>query len=152
RLATENTAVPVGADGPSHDTESVRSLIKLGPVLPGIEIGVRAQDGHWLAEREVGEIQLRGAAVTPGYITVDGPVVPHDEHGWLPTGDLGYLAEGEVVVCGRLKDVIITAGRNIYPTDVERAAAAVDGVRPGNVVAVRLAAGTGRERFAVVLE
>ena len=56
------------------------------------------------------------------------------------------------MVCGRLKDVIIMAGRNIYPTDIERAAGRVDGVRPGCTVAVRLDAGHSRESFAVAVE
>jgi fatty-acyl-CoA synthase len=60
--------------------------------------------------------------------------------------------DGEIVICGRAKDVIILAGRNIYPTDIERAATSVDGVRAGNAIAVRLDAGTRRERFAVVAE
>ncbi|CKT40425.1 polyketide synthase Pks16 [Mycobacterium tuberculosis] len=57
-----------------------------------------------------------------------------------------------MVVCGRVKDVIIMAGRNIYPTDIERAAGRVDGVRPGCAVAVRLDAGHSRESFAVAVE
>src|SRR5262249_56405986 len=65
----------------------------------------------------------------------------------------GYLVEdGQVVVCGRIKDVIIMGGRNIYPTDIERAASAVDGVRAGSVVAVRMDAGLRRETFAVAVE
>jgi fatty-acyl-CoA synthase len=90
--------------------------------------------------------------VTPGYLTVHGPLATQDADGWLSTGDLGYLAGGQVVVCGRIKDVIIMGGRNIYPTDIERAAQSVPGVRPGNAVAVRLAAGSRRERFAVAVE
>ena len=105
-----------------------------------------------LGEREVGEIRVRGESVTPGYLTVDGPLATQDADGWLDTGDEGYLVDGQIVVCGRRKDVIIMGGRNIYPTDIERAASAVDGVRAGNAVAVRLDAGTRRERFAVVVE
>ena len=56
------------------------------------------------------------------------------------------------MVCGRVKDVIIMAGRNIYPTDIERAAGRVEGVRPGCAVAVRLDAGHSRETFAVAVE
>lgn len=128
-----------------------RRFPKLGPPLPGIEVRVVA-DGVVLGERQVGVLQLRGPSVTPGYLTVDGPVAAQDADGWLDTGDEGYLAGGQVVVCGRRKDVIIMAGRNIYPTDIERAAAGADDVRAGNTVAVRLAAGERRESFAVVVE
>ena len=81
---------------------------------------------------------------------MDGPVATKDADGWLDTGDLGYLIDGDVVVCGRVKDVIIMGGRNIYPTDIERVAREVDGVRAGNAVAVRLEADAsgGRESFA----
>ena len=113
-------------------------------------------DGRVLGEREVGVIQLRGDSVTPGYLTVDGPVATQDAEGWLDTGDEGYLAGGDVVVCGRRKDVIIMGGRNIYPTDIERAAAAADDVRAGNTVAVRVLAGAEsgrhRETFTVAVE
>jgi fatty-acyl-CoA synthase len=129
-----------------------RRFPKLGPPLPGIEVRVVADDGAVLGERQVGVLQLRGPSVTPGYLTVDGPVATQDADGWLDTGDEGYVAEGQVVVCGRRKDVIIMAGRNIYPTDIERAAVGADDVRAGNAVAVRLAAGERRESFAVVVE
>jgi fatty-acyl-CoA synthase len=101
----------------------------------------------------VGVIQVRGEPVTPGYTTIAGFVSAQDQHGWYDTGDLGYLVEnGHIVVCGRVKDTIIMAGRNIYPTDIERAASRVDGVRPGSAVAVRLHGGHSRETFAVVVE
>ena len=91
--------------------------------------------------------------MTRGYTTVAGFIPAQDEQGWYDTGDLGYLTEnGHIVVCGRLKDVIIMAGRNIYPTDIERAAGRVEGVRPGCAVAVRLDAGHSRETFAVAVE
>ena len=79
-------------------------------------------------------------------LNVDGPVATQDPDGWFDTGDEGYLADGAVVVCGRRKDVIIMGGRNIYPTDIERAASAADDVRAGNAVAVeqgRLAGAPG---------
>ncbi|MCG8920536.1 fatty acyl-AMP ligase [Actinokineospora sp. PR83] len=145
KLESEQLAVPA-ADGP------VRSFALLGKPLAGIEARIVSGDGVVRGEREVGEIQLRGEAVTPGYLTVDGPVATQDADGWLSTGDIGYLAGGEIVICGRQKDVIILAGRNIYPTDIERAAGTVPGVRAGNAVAVRLDAGSLRERFAVVVE
>ncbi|MEO8815608.1 MAG: fatty acyl-AMP ligase [Mycobacterium sp.] len=130
-----------------------RRLPSLGPLLAGIEARIVDEDGTVLPARGVGVIQLRGEAVTPGYLTMAGFLPAQDEHGWYDTGDLGYqLENGHVVVCGRIKDVIIMAGRNIYPTDIERAAGRVDGVRPGCAVAVRLDAGHSRESFAVAVE
>jgi fatty-acyl-CoA synthase len=130
-----------------------RRLVMLGKPLDGLELRVVDEDGALLPPRGVGVLEVRGAPVTPGYTTVAGFLPAQDEQGWYDTGDLGYLTEsGDVVVCGRLKDVIIMAGRNIYPTDIERAAARVDGVRPGCAVAVRLEAGRSRETFSVAVE
>jgi fatty-acyl-CoA synthase len=143
-LESDNRAVP--------DPNGKRAFAILGEPLPGLEARIVGEDGAVRGEREVGEIQLRGEAVTPGYLTVNGPVATQDADGWLSSGDIGYLVDGQIVICGRQKDVIILAGRNIYPTDIERAASVVEGVRAGNAVAVRLDAGSRRERFAVVVE
>jgi fatty-acyl-CoA synthase len=113
---------------------------------------VRDDDGRALADREVGVLYLRGEAVTELYLTVNGPQPTRDPDGWLDTGDLGYLVDGQVVVCGRVKDVIIMGGRNIYPTDIERVAEQVPGVRAGNAAAVRWTVGERRESFAVAVE
>jgi fatty-acyl-CoA synthase len=147
----------VAVDVHAEPDRAVRRFPLLGRPLPGLTARVVDDEGRVLGDREVGAIQLSGESVTPGYLTVHGPVATQDADGWLDTGDQGYLTGGVVVVCGRLKDVIIMGGRNIYPTDIERAAAEVDGVRAGNVVAVRLDAGSGvgrskRESFVVVVE
>jgi fatty-acyl-CoA synthase len=131
---------------------STRAFPVLGPPVPGIEVTGRSDDGADLAEREVGVLHLRGGAVTELYLTVDGPRPTRDDDGWLDTGDLGYLVDGRVVVCGRVKDVIIMGGRNIYPTDIERVAEQVPGVRAGNAAAVRWTVGDRRESFAVAVE
>jgi len=151
-LEAENRAVRVPEGDPRRGTESVRSFAVLGRPLDGLEAEIVDEAGARLGERQVGEIRLRGEAVTPGYLTMDGPLATQDEAGWLNTGDLGYLVDGQIVICGRRKDVIIMGGRNLYPTDIERAATSVEGVRAGNAVAVRLDAGSRRERFAVVVE
>ena len=105
-----------------------RRLVALGQPLPGLELRVVDEDGADLPARGVGVIEVRGEPVTRGYTTVGGFIAAQNERGWYDTGDLGYLTEtGDVVVCGRLKDVIIMAGRNIYPTDIERAAGRVEG-------------------------
>ena len=130
-----------------------RRLASLGRVLKGLEARIVDVDGSVLPARGVGVIEVRGEPVTLGYTTGGGFVPAQDANGWYDTGDLGYLTDtGNIVVCGRLKDVIIMAGRNIYPTDIERAACRVDGVRPGCAVAVRLDAGHSRESFAVAVE
>jgi fatty-acyl-CoA synthase len=130
-----------------------RRLACLGPLLDGLEARVVDEYANVLPARGVGIIEVRGEPLTPGYTTVAGFVTAQDEQGWYDTGDLGYLTEdGRIVVCGRVKDVIIMAGRNIYPADIERAAGRVDGVRRGCAVAVRLYAGHSRETFAVVVE
>jgi len=113
-----------------------RRLVTLGRPLQGLELRVVDEDGAELPPRGVGVLEVRGEPVTRGYTTVAGFIGAQDERGWYDTGDLGYVTEtGNVVVCGRLKDVIIMAGRNIYPTDIERAAGRVAGVRPGCAVA-----------------
>ncbi|MDT5185644.1 MAG: fatty-acyl-CoA synthase [Mycobacterium sp.] len=132
---------------------NTRRLASLGPLLRDLEARVIDEHGNVMPTRGVGVIELRGESLTPGYITMGGFIPAQDERGWYDTGDLGYMMEnGHLVVCGRVKDVIIMAGRNIYPTDIERAAGRVEGVRPGCAVAVRLDAGHSRETFAVAVE
>jgi fatty-acyl-CoA synthase len=105
-----------------------------------------------MADREAGELQIRGTSLTDGYYRRPKATADAFDGGWLRTGDLSYLVDGELVVCGRLKDVIIVGGRNVFPEDVERAVAAVDGVRAGNVVAFGVAGRKGREAVVVVAE
>ncbi|MEU4312558.1 long-chain-fatty-acid--CoA ligase [Nocardia sp. NPDC024068] len=131
-----------------------RTLMRLGAPVPGIELKVVDDAGNTLPADRIGTFLVRGDAVTTKYLGPDGYSAAIDADGWLSTGDLGYLtADGEAVVTGRKKDVIIVAGRNISPTVVERAAAAVPGVRPGSVaaLAIRLPS-MAREGIAVIAE
>lgn len=151
-LETNRRAVPYEGSDPTR----ARRLAALGEPAVGIDVRVVGGDGEPLPERHVGVLQLRGASITSTYLTTNGQEAAQDAEGWLDIGDEGYLADGNIVVCGRRKDVIIMGGRNIYPTEIERVAASVDGVRAGNVVAVRVndepGAGAGRESFAVLAE
>ncbi|MFE3442531.1 long-chain-fatty-acid--CoA ligase [Nocardia sp. NPDC059180] len=147
----------VEADGvvQREDVTRSRTMMRLGVPVPGIELKVVDDNGETLPADHVGNILVRGEAVTKRYLGPDGYVSANDADGWLSTGDLGYVvaATGEVVVSGRKKDVIIVAGRNISPTVVERAAGVVPGVRPGSIaaVAVRLSH-MAREGIAVIVE
>jgi len=146
-------AIETAAWARPSNGKNIRSFVKLGAPLPGIELRVVDENGSALQHRQIGEFAIRGVAVTRSYVNLVGSHNALDADGWLATGDLGYLTEtGDVVVCGRKKDMIIVAGRNICPTDIERAAGRVDGVRPGNAVAVRLTSPEQRESFAVAVE
>ena len=130
-LETERYAAPGRAGDPG-----VKRLALLGRPVPGLEIRVVDTDsGQECKEREVGELQVRGTSVTSGYYQRPEATAATFDGEWLRTGDLGYLVDGELVLCGRIKDIIIVAGRNVFPEDVERSVADVDGVRAGNVIA-----------------
>lgn len=147
-LETERYAAP--ADPASAGS---RAFARLGRAVPGLEIRiVDPADGRPRLEREVGELEIRGTSVCSGY---HGRPELDDElfhDGWLRTGDLGYLIDGELVLCGRIKDVIIVGGRNVFPEDVERACNQLDGVRAGNVIAFGIETAKGKEGLIVVAE
>jgi fatty-acyl-CoA synthase len=78
---------------------------------------------------------------------------PFDRDGWYRTGDKGYIADGEIYIVGRSKDLIINAGKNVYPQDIEAIVNSVDGVHPGRVVAFGVPdEREGTELIAVVAE
>jgi fatty-acyl-CoA synthase len=131
-LETEQYAAPA-ADAAAP---GVKRLAKLGRPIPGLEIRVvDPADGTVRKEREVGELQIRGTSVTSGYYERPEVTAAAFDGEWLRTGDLAYLVDGELVLCGRIKDVIIVAGRNVHPEDVERSVADIEGIRAGNVIA-----------------
>jgi fatty-acyl-CoA synthase len=147
-LEGERYAAPLPAD---H--ASVRHLAILGRPVQGLEIRVvDPVSGNALRDREVGELEIRGTSVTPGYYKRPDANAELFHDGWLRTGDLAYLLDGEMVMCGRIKDMIIVGGRNVFPEDVERALADVDGVRAGNVIAFGVDGGHGKEGLVVVAE
>jgi len=121
-----------------------RSLVRLGRAVRGTHIRILKENGDPAGPGTVGHIEVRGPSVVAGYWGEAPRPTP-----WLRTGDLGYLADGgELVVCGRAKDVLFAAGRNVYPQDVEAAAAGVPGVRAGGAAAFGIPAGLG-DRLAV---
>ena len=135
---------PADADGSTGATK----LVCVGKPMSDAEIRIRSPRGAWLDDGTIGEICLRGPAVTTGYLGVDGLQPATDRDGWLATGDLGFLDGGELFVTGRLKDLIIVGGRNLYPQDIEATAAEVPGLRPGRIAAFGI---TEPERATEVL-
>ena len=99
--------------------------------------------------REVGEIEIRGSSMMSGYL---GRASRSTPKGGFPTGDLGYFTDGGLVVCGRAKEVISVAGRNVFPAEIERVAAQVQGVREGAVVAVGTSEGAVRPGLVIAAE
>jgi fatty-acyl-CoA synthase len=147
-LETERYAAPTdpGAAGS-------RRLPLLGRPVPGLRIRIVDPDtGLALREREVGELEIQGTSVTPGYYRRPDANAELFHDGWLRTGDLAYLLDGQLIVCGRIKDVIIVGGRNLFPEDVERAVGQLEGVRAGNVIAFGVDSDRGRESLVVVAE
>jgi fatty-acyl-CoA synthase len=137
--------------------DTATSIVQCGAAFDGHDIQVFAPGDetseHPLGEREVGELRLRGPSLTSGYF--NEPELTRDAFagGWLKTGDLGYLAEGKVHICGRSKDVIIVNGRNYYPQDLEWEASRVEGVRRGNVIAFgTMKPNHDRERVIICFE
>lgn len=107
-----------------------------------------------LGDRVVGEFEIKGPSVTSGYFdNVEKTKEVLSDDGWLRTGDLGYLVDGMVYICGRQKDIIIINGRNYYPSDIEWVASKVEGIRTGNVVVFPTnKPGLDREAVVVVAE
>ena len=129
------------------------SLVGLGQAVAGHRVRIVDDAGRVRADREVGEICVRGPSVTQGYLHDAEATDAIFSSGWLRTGDLGYTTDGHLYVCGRKKDVIIFRGRKYYPQDLERVAMDVEGVRKGNVVAFgQMDPGGGSEQVTLVLE
>jgi fatty-acyl-CoA synthase len=132
----------------TREAVGARLLPFVGSALGELKLRIRTNAGELGTDREVGELEIRGPSVCPGYL--NGPSLAND--GWLRTGDLGYLVDGRLVICGRIKDVIIIAGRNLYPEEIESTVATVEGVRPGNVAAFGIEVSGGREAIVVAAE
>ncbi len=147
-LESERYAAPAAPSAPN-----ARAFALLGRPVPGLHIRVvDPATGKKLRDREVGELEIRGSSVTPGYYRSPEATAAAFRGEWFRTGDLAYTLGGELVLCGRIKDVIIIGGRNVFPEDVERAVADVDGVRAGNVIAFGVDSGKGKEYMVVVAE
>ncbi len=148
RLEREDFAAP-----PTAKSQRVREFALCGPPLPKHELQVRAEDGAVLPERRVGRIYARGPSLMRAYFNQPEEtrrVLSAD--GWLDTGDLGYLSEGQIVITGRAKDLMIVNGRNVWPQDLEWTAEAEATVLRSGDVAVFSVAGDGEESVVALVQ
>ena len=137
------------ANGTRAETVSV---VACGLPLPGHEVRIVDDAGQPLPDRHIGEIVLSGPSVSPGYYNDVETTARAIRDGRLFTGDLGYLSNGELFVCGRAKDLIIVNGRKYHPQDLEWGVADLAGIRRGRVVAFGTTSGAGPDRTVVVAE
>jgi acyl-CoA synthetase (AMP-forming)/AMP-acid ligase II len=122
---------PARVVAPSADP--LGEFVMLGRGVPGTEVRIVDDGGRPCPERVLGHIEIRGENVTAGYYGSAAPPRPAD--GWLDTGDLGLVCDGELVVTGRAKDLVIVNGQNFYPHDFERLAQQVADVEANRVAA-----------------
>ncbi|MCG6967639.1 MAG: AMP-binding protein [Chromatiaceae bacterium] len=128
-------------------------FVACGQPLPGYQVRIVDAAGHELPERRQGRLEFQGPSATSGYLHNEEATRRLIDGAWRDTGDLAYVAAGDVYLTGRVKDIIIRGGRNIHPYEVEEAVGDIAGVRKGCVAvfgSTDPAAGT--ERVIVVAE
>jgi fatty-acyl-CoA synthase len=146
RLATGRRAVRV-----APGSAAGKAIVSCGRPVHGLRLRVVGEDGAAVADGGLGEIQIQGPAVSPGYFRNPAATAAARDGDWFRTGDLGVLLDGELYVTGRLKDMIIVRGVNFFAEDVEAIGRRHPGVLRGNCVAVAQNS-TGAEHLAVVVE
>jgi len=135
---------------PEGDVETTE-FVNCGRAFPGHDMAAFDAQGKRLGDREIGELWLSGPSVARGYFENPEATQATFGGGWLKTGDLGYLVEGEVFVVGRLKDILIIHGRNYDPQHLEWALDNFTDIRQGNVVAFSRP-GESSEELVIVAE
>ena len=110
-------------------------MVSAGRPISNVEVKIIDSSGKFLDERQIGEIVIHSNCMLDGYYNRDEDTRKSFINGWFKTGDLGYIADSEIYISGRKKDLIIVGGKNIYPKDLETIAMEINGVHPGRVVA-----------------
>ncbi len=147
RLQHDLKAIPVAEDAPHAAPQ-----VSCGKPIVNTAVRIMDAQGAVLPERSVGEVLVKSDCMLAGYYHRPD-LEPFDAEGWYKTGDRGYIAEGEIYIVGRSKDLIITAGKNVYPQDIEAIAYGVEGVHPGRAVVFGVPdEREGTELIAIVAE
>ncbi len=147
-LATSGRATPAADEDPAP-----ARFVACGRALPGHEVRIADDHGTSLGERQEGRVEFRGPSATLGYLRNPEATERLFDGDWRDSGDLGYLADGELYLTGRVKDVIIRGGRNLHPSELEEAVGDLDDVRKGCVaVFPTVDPDAGTERLVVLAE
>jgi len=137
----------------ARDDDTALAFVGCGRALPGHAIRVVDAASHELPDRREGRLQFKGASATAGYLHNPELTAELMDGNWLDSGDMAYMADGEVFITGRAKDIIIRAGRNIYPQELEDAVGEIEGVRKGSVaVFASPDPSSGTEQLVVLAE
>jgi acyl-CoA synthetase (AMP-forming)/AMP-acid ligase II len=138
---------------PAVDGQPSLKMLSCGRPIANTQVRVLNEKRRELSERQVGEIAMLSDCMLNEYYRRPDATAKAFHNGWYLTGDLGYMANGEVYVTGRKKDLIIVGGKNIYPQDLESLAGEVEGVHPGRVAAFGVFnEDTGTEDVVIVAE
>jgi len=138
---------------PTGTPEETKRCVSAGPSIGGCELKVVDDRGNELPDGRVGEIAIRSVSLFDGYRNQPGKTAEVLKDGWYFSGDYGARYEGEYYILGRKKDIIIVAGNNIAPEDVEDAVNEVPGVIPGRIVAFGIEdPSSGTEQVCVIAE
>ncbi len=144
----EHRALPAAPD----DAGALR-FVACGRPLPGHAIRIVGEAGQEVSERIEGRLEFQGPSATRGYFRNPEQTAALFHDGWLDSGDRAYAADGDVYITGRVKDIVIRGGRNLYPQEIEEAVGQVDGVRKGCVAVFGSPdPATGTERLVVLAE
>ena len=152
KASYKNSRLAVPAK-PGQAKDTVRSFVACGRALPGHEMIIRDDEGNLLAERQIGHIFVTGPSLMLGYYhngDATDAVIAAD--GYLATGDMGYLLDGEIIITGRAKDLILHNGRNIWPQDIEWAAEQVEPLKSGDVAAFAVEGEDGDDDVVVLVQ
>lgn len=144
----EQRAVPTTDTGPNS-----LQIVCCGKPIAHHEVKIVDENSHEVAERTVGNLYFRGPSSMQGYHNQPEATKAIFHDGWWNSGDMAYMVDGEIYITGRKKDVIIKAGRNLYPDEIEEASGQINGVRKGCVVAFGVTDPKwGTEKLVIVAE
>ena len=129
-MAVDGEALPA-----ARDDVTALEFVACGRPLPGHQVRIVDDAGREVADRHEGRLQFKGPSATKGYFRNPEKTRALFDGDWLDSGDLAYVAGGDIYLTGRVKDMIIRAGRHIYPHELEEAVGRIEGVRKGCVAA-----------------